>query len=97
MFRLALPTMPWIFLYRNPVEVMMSQLNVPRTSQANCVRSKRRSPLVRRYVETKTEYRMDDLEETHATYGLKLRQAGRQLERARVRALTEQRAPQGPE
>lgn len=49
-FRIAFPTTPWIFLYRKPIEVMMSQLNVPQTSMANCVRSKKNSPMVKSFV-----------------------------------------------
>ena len=59
-FRLAFPTTPWIFLYRNPIEVMMSQLDVPHTSQANCVRSKRSSPLIKQFIDL-TQYEFDDL------------------------------------
>lgn len=49
-FRLAFPTTPWIFLYRKPIEVMMSQLNVPQTSMANCVRSRKNSPMIKSFV-----------------------------------------------
>jgi hypothetical protein len=38
-FRKAFPNTPWIFLYREPVEVMMSQLDVPKMKNANCVRT----------------------------------------------------------
>ncbi len=60
-FRTAFPSTPWIFLYREPVQVMMSQLDVPRISKANCVRSKSSSPLVRASV-LKQGYRMEDLD-----------------------------------
>mmetsp|Transcript_5689 Transcript_5689/g.10042 ORF Transcript_5689/g.10042 Transcript_5689/m.10042 type:complete len:457 (-) Transcript_5689:43-1413(-) len=58
-FRMAFPTTPWIFLYRDPVEVMMSQLDVPRLSKANCVKSKNSSPMVRAFID-KTDYNFDD-------------------------------------
>lgn len=58
-FRTAFPTTPWIFLYRKPVEVMMSQLDVPRTSKANCVKSRNSSPLVRDFIR-RSEYRAED-------------------------------------
>ena len=63
-FRAAFPTTPWIFLYREPVEVMMSQLRVPQMSKANCVRSRQSSPAVREFI-AGTEYGVDefDLEE----------------------------------
>lgn len=60
-FRLAFPTTPFIFLYRDPVEVMMSQLDMPRPSKANCVASKRSSPLVHKFVK-ETPYQMDELD-----------------------------------
>ena len=59
-FRLAFPTTPWIFLYRNPIEVMMSQLDVPHTSQANCVRSKHSSPLTKKFIHS-SQYQFKDL------------------------------------
>lgn len=58
-FRRAFPTTPWVFLYRDPVEVMTSQLRVPNTAQANCVRSKKRSPAIRNFV-ARTEYALDE-------------------------------------
>ena len=61
-FRLAFPTTPFIFLYRDPVEVMMSQLDMPRPSRANCVASKRSSPLVHKFVR-ETPYQMDELDD----------------------------------
>eukprot|EP00956_Cyclotella_meneghiniana_P007516 scaffold10172_cov62-Cyclotella_meneghiniana.AAC.3 len=45
-FRTAFPSTPWIFLYREPVEVMASHLNVRDTSNANCVRNKK-SPMLK--------------------------------------------------
>lgn len=45
-FREAFPSTPWIFLYREPVEVMQSHLNVKDTSHANCVRNKK-SPMLK--------------------------------------------------
>lgn len=40
-FRLAFPSVPWIFVYRDPVHVMMSQLDVPGGDirRSNCMRS----------------------------------------------------------
>ena len=61
-FREAFPTTPWIFLYREPVQVMMSQLDMPKISRANCVRSKNSSPLVHAFVK-KGGYHMKDLED----------------------------------
>ena len=58
-FRQAFPTTPWIFLYRDPVEVMTSQLRVPKTAQANCVRAKRRSPAIRNFI-ARTEYALEE-------------------------------------
>jgi len=58
-FRMAFPTTPWIFLYRDPVEVMMSQLDVPRGARPNCVKSKNSSPAVRSFI-AKSEYRAED-------------------------------------
>merc|ERR1719410_435296 len=60
MFRAAFPSTPWIFLYRDPVEVLMSQLEMPDISKAKCVRSKRSSPAVKRAVGN-TVYAFDDL------------------------------------
>lgn len=48
-FRIAFPITPWIFIYRDPVHVMVSQLDVPRLSMANCVESKNSSPLVKKF------------------------------------------------
>ena len=59
-FRTAFPTTPWIFLYREPIEVLMSQLDVPRGAQPNCVRSKQSSPMVRSFVK-KSGYDYGDL------------------------------------
>jgi hypothetical protein len=46
-FRTAFPSTPWIFLYRDPVEVMMSQLDMLDLSQSNCVRPAKQSPMVK--------------------------------------------------
>ena len=40
---IAYPDIPWIFVYRNPVEVMMSHLSVD-VNRANCMRSSRDPP-----------------------------------------------------
>eukprot|EP01082_Thalassiosira_pseudonana_P001081 g1606.t1 g1606 contig10:2426079-2427566(+) len=61
-FRMAFPTTPWIFLYRDPVQVMMSQLDMPRISRANCVRSKNSSPMVHTFIK-REGYQKDDLED----------------------------------
>jgi hypothetical protein len=45
-FRTAFPSTPWIFLYREPVEVMQSQLEF-QTSSANCVRNYKNSPMIK--------------------------------------------------
>jgi hypothetical protein len=43
-FQHAFPTTPWMFLYRDPVQVLMSQLaQGPRV--ANCVQSRRNPPI----------------------------------------------------
>lgn len=46
-FREAFPSTPWIFLYREPVEVMMSQLDMRDISKANCVLHNRKSPIIK--------------------------------------------------
>lgn len=38
--KVAFPETPWIFVYRDPVEVMMSHLGIPDIEKANCLRSK---------------------------------------------------------
>mmetsp|Transcript_24297 Transcript_24297/g.52504 ORF Transcript_24297/g.52504 Transcript_24297/m.52504 type:complete len:510 (+) Transcript_24297:175-1704(+) len=58
-FRMAFPTTPWIFLYREPVEVMMSQLDVPKMSKANCVKSRNSSPMVRDVIR-RSDYEASD-------------------------------------
>lgn len=61
-FRAAFPTTPWMFLYREPVQVMMSHLDGFRdTSRAICVKSKRRSPQIYSFVQ-REGYDMNDLE-----------------------------------
>jgi hypothetical protein len=40
-FRKAFPQTPWLFVYRDPVQVMRSHLKSQGTSQAVCLRSKR--------------------------------------------------------
>ena len=59
-FRAAFPTTPWIFLYREPIEVLMSQLDVPRKGQANCVRSKNSSPMIKAAVDA-SGYEFEDM------------------------------------
>ena len=62
-FRAAFPTTPWIFLYREPVEVMMSHLDgFRKTSQAMCVRSKSRTMQIQSFVK-REGYGMEDLED----------------------------------
>ena len=61
-FRKAFPETPWIYLYREPVEVMMSQLNVPQMRMANCVRSHTHSEMVSRFV-ARSGYRPPDLDD----------------------------------
>jgi hypothetical protein len=58
-FRTAFPTTPWAFLYRDPVEVLTSQLRVPNTKNANCVRGKRKDRAVQAFI-ARTSY---DIEE----------------------------------
>jgi len=36
----AFPNTPWVYLYRDPVHVMMSHLDMPRKERANCMRHK---------------------------------------------------------
>ena len=43
-FRKAFPQTPWMFVYRDPVQVMRSHLKVQGMSQAVCLRSKRLPP-----------------------------------------------------
>ena len=61
-FRKAFPETPWIYLYREPVEVMMSQLDVPDMRRANCVRSHMRSDMVARFV-SRSGYQAHDLDD----------------------------------
>ena len=44
-FQRAFPTVPWIFVYREPVQVLMSQLEQG-TKAANCVRPRSKPPTV---------------------------------------------------
>jgi len=61
-FRIAFPATPWIFLYREPVEVMMSQLDGMRDkSHAICVRSRNKSTQIQSFVK-REGYGMHDLE-----------------------------------
>mmetsp|Transcript_56818 Transcript_56818/g.169646 ORF Transcript_56818/g.169646 Transcript_56818/m.169646 type:complete len:446 (-) Transcript_56818:42-1379(-) len=43
-FRRAFPDTPWIFVYRDPVQVMMSHLDMPHMERANCVRPRASPP-----------------------------------------------------
>ncbi|KAL7495354.1 hypothetical protein ACHAWT_004509 [Skeletonema menzelii] len=61
-FRKAFPETPWIYLYREPVEVMMSQLDVPQMRMANCVRSHTRSEMISRFV-ARSGYQPSDLDD----------------------------------
>ncbi|KAL7447879.1 hypothetical protein ACHAWC_000177, partial [Mediolabrus comicus] len=61
-FRMAFPNTPWIYLYREPVEVMMSQLDVPQMRSANCVRSHSHSPLIERFV-SRSGYQPQDMDD----------------------------------
>jgi hypothetical protein len=61
-FRKAFPETPWIYLYREPVEVMMSQLDVPQMRMANCVRSHSTSDMVTRFV-ARSGYQAPDLDD----------------------------------
>ncbi|KAL3775003.1 hypothetical protein ACHAWO_003581 [Cyclotella atomus] len=62
-FRTAFPTTPWMFLYREPVQVMMSHLDGMRhLSGAICVRSKSTSAQIHDFVE-REGYGMNDLED----------------------------------
>ena len=45
---LAFPDTPWIFVYRDPVEVMMSHLNIPNPERSNCMRTRRSPPIAAR-------------------------------------------------
>ena len=50
-FRAVFATTPWIFVYRDPVEVLMSHLSIPDKRRANCVASQRHPPdAIRRLV-----------------------------------------------
>jgi hypothetical protein len=51
-FQQAFPTTPWMFVYRDPVQVMMSYLSEGDGHNANCVRPQRHPPnIVERLVE----------------------------------------------
>jgi len=39
-FSAAFPDVPWIFVHRDPVQVMMSHLDIPQMKHANCLRTK---------------------------------------------------------
>lgn len=60
-FRAAFPTTPWIFLYRDPIEVMQSQLNMKDTSTSNCVRNYKKSPMIK-LLARKLRVKLNDLE-----------------------------------
>ncbi|KAL3791125.1 hypothetical protein HJC23_000545 [Cyclotella cryptica] len=60
-FRKAFPTTPWIFLYREPVQVMMSHLDgFKSTSNALCVKNKNKSAQIHSFVK-REGYSMNDL------------------------------------
>lgn len=44
-FRTAFPQTPWVYVYRDPVQVMMSHLDIPSKRNANCVKYKKRGRL----------------------------------------------------
>lgn len=44
LFQKAFPQTPWLFVYRDPVAVMVSHLRIPNPYNANCVRRERYSP-----------------------------------------------------
>jgi hypothetical protein len=60
-FRVAFPTTPWIFLYREPIEVMQSQLSMQDTSTSNCVRNYKKSPMIK-LLARKLRLKMKDIE-----------------------------------
>jgi len=52
----AFPDAPWVFVYRDPVEVMMSHLDIPKMERANCLRTmKRPTKAIRNMVKAKGE------------------------------------------
>jgi hypothetical protein len=62
-FRTAFPTTPWIFLYRESVQVMMSHLDdLSHTSHALCVRGKNKSAQIYSFVK-REGYNLHDLED----------------------------------
>ena len=46
-FRTAFPTTPWIFLYREPIEVIQSHLDKIDVAMANCVRNYKKSSMIK--------------------------------------------------
>lgn len=60
-FRTAFPSTPWVFLYREPIEVMQSHLDMPNTSTSNCVRNYKKSPMIK-LLARKLRLKMKDLE-----------------------------------
>jgi hypothetical protein len=61
-FRTAFPTTPWMFLYREPVQVMMSHLDGFRdTSHALCVKSRNKVTQISAFIK-REGYDADDLE-----------------------------------
>jgi hypothetical protein len=62
-FRTAFPTTPWMFLYRESVQVMMSHLDdLSHTSHALCVRGKNKSAQIYSFVK-REGYNLHDLED----------------------------------
>jgi len=66
----SFPETPWIFVYRDPVEVMMSHLDVPEIRHANCLRSMRSpSPDIKQMIQDSGEkFRDLELEEHCAVH-----------------------------
>lgn len=60
--RLAFPDVPWIFVYRDPVQVMMSHMPSAQTKQAVCLRSRLRPPPeLRQFIEKTTSQSLHSL------------------------------------
>lgn len=59
-FQQALPNIPWIFVYRDPVQVLMSQL-AQGSKNANCVRGRQQPPSIVSGIATKAGFAVKHL------------------------------------
>ncbi len=57
----SFPDAPWVFLYRDPEEVLVSHLNIPHQKRAKCLQSRRHPPHRMMDVMEKSHLTVDDL------------------------------------